>query len=132
MRKNEVVDLGDKKITVWELKVRGILSLFQDETGELGAVSVSSLIRRAKDIIPLAMDCTVEGFQDLSPSELEEVWEAFKRVNAVFFKLAGALGLADVLADLKNSFVRIFSTLYFSSLSAATAPESGTMDTDSL
>lgn len=128
MRKHEVIEIDGRKITVSELKVKDILSLIQGEDGKLGAVTVSDVIRRAKDVTPLAVDCPPEELQDLAPSELEAVWEAFKRVNAVFFRGAGALGLTGVLEDLKNSAARIFSTLYFSSLSAAMDKAPGNTD----
>ena len=131
MRKHEVIEIDGRKITVSELKVKDILSLIQGEDGKLGAVTVSDIIRRAQDVIPLAVDCPPEELQDLAPSELESVWEAFKRVNAVFFRVAGALGLTGVLEDMKNSAARIFSTLYFSSLSAAMDKAPGNMDTAS-
>ena len=34
---------------------------------------------------------------DMTPGELEEVWEKVKEVNAAFFKIAGALGFGRVL-----------------------------------
>jgi hypothetical protein len=71
----------------------------------------------------------VEELQELAPSELEAVWEAFRRVNAVFFGLAGTFGVKGVLEDLRNSAARTFSTLYFSSLSAATARPPENTDT---
>jgi hypothetical protein len=131
MRKHEVIEIDGKKITVSELKVKDILSLFQGEDGKLGSVKVSDIISRAKDVLPLTVDCPVDELTEFAPSELEEIWEAFKRVNAVFFKLAGALGLTGVLEDLKNSAVRIFSSLYFSLLSEATDKMSGNTDTAS-
>lgn len=131
MRKHEVIEIDGRKITVSELKVKDIFSLIQGEDGKLGAVTVSDVIRRAQDVIPLAVDCPPEELQDLAPSELEAVWEAFKRVNAVFFRATGALGLTGVLEDMKNSAARIFSTLYFSSLSAAMDKAPGNMDTAS-
>lgn len=126
MRKHEVIEIDGRKITVSELKVKDILSLIRGEDGRLGAVTVSEVIRKATEVLPLAVDCPVEELQELAPSELEAVWEAFKRVNSVFFAVAGTLGVKGVLEDLRNSAARTFSTLYFSSLSAATGrpPES--------
>jgi hypothetical protein len=131
MRKHEVIEIDGRKITVSELKVKDILSLIRGEDGRLGAVTVSEVIRKATEVLPLAVDCPVEELQELAPSELEAVWEAFKRVNAVFFGAAGALGLKGVLEDLKNSAARTFSTLYFSLLSEATDKMSGDTDTAS-
>jgi hypothetical protein len=131
MRKHEVIEIDGKKITVSELRVKDILSLFQGEDGKLGSVKVSEIISRAKDAIPLAVACSTEELSEFAPSELEEVWEAFKRVNAVFFKVVDGLGLAGVLNDLKDSAVRIFSSLYFSLLSEATDRVSGNTDTAS-
>jgi len=129
MRKHEVIEVDGKRITVSELKVKDILSLITGEGGKLGAVKVSEIVRRAQDVIPLAVDCPLEELQELAPSELEEVWEAFKRVNAVFFRLADALGLAGVLKELKNSAAKVFSGLYVSSLSAAMDRAPGITDT---
>ncbi|NMC73986.1 MAG: hypothetical protein GYA56_06475 [Geobacteraceae bacterium] len=129
MRKHEVIEIDSKKFTVSELRVKDLLSVIRGEDGRLGAVTVSEVVRKATEVLPLAVDCPVEELKGLAPSELEAVWEAFKRVNAVFFRVAGALGLTGVLEDLKNSAVRVFSTLYFSSLSAATDRASGSMDT---
>jgi len=130
MRKHEVIEIDGKKITVSELKVKDILSLFQGEDGKLGVAGASDIISRAKDAIPLAVDCTMEELSEFAPSELEEVWEAFTRVNAVFFRVADGLGLVGVLNDLKDSAVRIFSSLYFSLLSEAMDKTSGSTDTE--
>lgn len=120
MRKHEVIEIDGRKITVSELKVKDLLSIIRGEDGRLGAVTVTDVIRKATEVLPLAVDCPVEELQELAPSELEAVWEAFRRVNAVFFGLAGTFGVKGVLEDLRNSAMRTFSTLYFSSLSAAT------------
>lgn len=129
MRKHEVIEIDGRKITVSELKVKDLLSLIRGEDGRLGAVTVTDVIRKATEVLPLAVDCPLEELQELAPSELEAVWEAFRRVNAVFFALAGTFGVKGVLEDLRNSAARTFSTLYFSSLSEATARPPENTDT---
>lgn len=97
MRKIKNIKIGDLDITVKELTVRQILSLFQQE--ENAGVDVAARFEQF-----LSWSCpelTREAAMDLAPSELMEIYAVFEEVNASFLEIARKMGLDAVLDTLR-------------------------------
>ena len=104
MRKIKKIKIDDREITVRELTVRELLSFFED--GE--SVSLETL-GKLLEVATEGLD--MDSLKEMAPSEIKQVWEAFREVNAVFFDTARALGLGEAVAEIKKSLVTDFSRL---------------------
>jgi len=113
MRKRDVVRIDDREITVKELTVQDVLEMFDFQEGD-------NFWTLAQRHLPKATDLSVEDMQKMAPSELETVFEKWKEVNASFFRIARALGLNSVLAQMKDAVVADFYNSFFGSLKTGT------------
>ncbi len=94
MRKFKVVKIDDREITIHELRVKDIMSVADGKTTDLFAL--------IKELLPKATSLTLKEIQNMSPSELKLIYDAFKEVNEVFFGLAASLKLTSLLETLKQ------------------------------
>ena len=94
MRKFKVVKIDDREITIHELRVKDIMSVADGKTTDLLAL--------IKELLPKATSLTLKEMQNMSPSELKLVYDAFKEVNETFFGLAASLKLTSLLETLKQ------------------------------
>lgn len=113
MRKLKTIKIDDREITVKELRVSDIIGLF----GSGQSPDVMSVVAEA---LPRCSDVTLEDLKDMAPSEIETIYEAFREVNAVFFKVAGQMGLDAILEELKASIRKEFSGALADSFRPAT------------
>lgn len=89
MRKIKTIKIDDRELTVKELTVRQVWGLFQDG---------SEMSSRMDNLLEMACpDLTRETAMDMAPSELMQVWDVFKEVNAAFLEIAKAVGLEDIV-----------------------------------
>lgn len=126
MRKTATFEIDDRKITVKELTVQEILDLFSDFEKEDETLFLDQIKR--------VMNLSVSGLsfdecKALAPSELRLVYEKFREVNAVFFDIAGLLGLGSVIERVKVTISGILSAELSGLLNAAT-PASGNTDSE--
>lgn len=105
-----------KNFIVNELSVKQILDMFDQEK----TVSFFSLLD--EQFLPAAGNITIDEIKEMTPSELEEVWAAFKEVNKSFFGLAQIKGVQQVLEKIQESFMADLLAL-FASLSKQATPE---------
>jgi hypothetical protein len=120
MRKTKRLKIDNEEITVRELTVRQIYGLI--DGGEEAAEA--SFAARFDEFLSLATDLKKEKAMDMAPSELNEVWEAFREVNAAFFSIMAKLGLAEIL---QKEMGKIFSEEFALSSAPAMAGPSGAM-----
>lgn len=108
MRKTKTLEnIGDKPVTVYEIRPRDVLGWLGDEK------SIKD-IEKGKDLLAQCCTLTVDEIINLYPNESAQVWEAFEEVNAAFFALLRATGVLDEVKDLirmvasefKEQFVR--------------------------
>lgn len=93
MRKSKMITIGDgKEITVKELRIKEILSLFDDDNKD-------DFIGTLKVALPEYVGISYDELTELTPSEVEEIWVSFKEVNSVFFAISGKI-LPENLLDL--------------------------------
>ncbi len=123
MRRLKEIQIDDKKFVVKELLVRDILGFWDDVSGEGGLADMMGYVEK---LLPKASDVTIQELKGMAPSEVMTFVEAFKEVNADFFVMARAVGLGQVMEQLKTEFAMDFMRLYAVSLNQAMEEESGT------
>ena len=127
MRKSTVKQLNDKEITIKEMRVRDILNMFQNPDKDF--TSMISFINKGNIIVEKCIvGITFEELQDLAPSELKELYEAFKEVNETFFDLLGSLGVMDILGNLKSQFTQDLMKVSANASNTGTGKTLGIMD----
>jgi hypothetical protein len=97
VRKEKRVSLGDRELTVRELTIRAIRELAAsiEEGGE------GDVFSEVAKMVSMCTSLSEEEALELAPSELKQVWQAVREVNADFFELASEL--AAPLAKARKS-----------------------------
>lgn len=121
MRKTKVVKIDDREITVKELRVKDIRQLIEK------ADELDKGFEQMEGMLPLATDLSLKKLEDLAPSELTILWDAFKEVNAVFFDLVAKTG---IVKELKSSILKDLTAVFADSLNQATEQKTSS-NTDS-
>lgn len=80
MKKTATITINDKIITVTEITIKQMLTI-KDKYNN------ASVIEAMQELFPILTDATPEFLLDLAPSELEDIYEKVKEVNASFLKL---------------------------------------------
>lgn len=109
MRKIGTLKIDNREITVKELRVKDLLALLNGVDDQ--ETNVQSLMERIEAFLPKAADIQLSELYEMAPSEIRQIYEKFKEVNAVFFETARALGLGDFLKKLKASLLQDFSVM---------------------
>jgi hypothetical protein len=132
-RLKKELKIADKTVTVFELTVKDIKKLWQDITGsspqtiEAPMFSNEALLREHWDkcVHGIKMDET----DDMAPSELKLIYDAFSEVNAIFFDLSLKLeGENPLLKGLREAVLNDLM-LRFAAFSPVDTGTSGTTDT---
>jgi len=97
MRKSKKITIDDKKITVYELRVKDVRKLIS------AAENIETDFTGLKEVLPAVTDLSIADLDNLAPSELKTLWDAFKEVNADFFALLEKSGIVKVLKDSMGS-----------------------------
>jgi hypothetical protein len=125
--------IGEKTVSVYELTVKDIKKLWQDLTGSSEQTKDMPMFSN-EQILRDHWDKCVHGIKleetdELAPSELKLVYDAFSEVNAIFFDLTLKLeGENPFLKSLRAAILNDLM-LRFAVLSAEATKESGTTDT---
>ncbi len=130
-RKSKTVKVeGIEDVTViYELTVRQIISIMEDDLLGTGASDIRSLVPLFKnEIIPKCTNIAPELLLDMTPSEIEKLWLEFKEFNKTFFVLARSLGLNKVIGILQEAAKEMFFE-FVADLSGKDIPESTITDT---
>ena len=125
MRKSKIIKIDDKEITVKELRVKDILSVF-DMAWQEGFDGWSEQIQTFLPKITAGI--SIEDLKKMAPSEIKQIVDAAKEVNNDFLAVARTLGLGKLIGDLKKTILSDFSGLLAGSLEAV-MPMCGNMDT---
>lgn len=122
MRKSKSIKIDDLEIIVKELRVKDVRKLL-----DMAETSEDDMMSLVDQFLPMVTDLKTDNLENMAPSELKIVWEAFSEVNADFLEWAGRLGIMKALGSLIQSHL---TEAFADSLSVATqAP--GSMDGDS-
>lgn len=121
MRKEKTVKIDDKEIKVKELRVKDIRSIIEE------AENTENQVELIEKMLPKAISLSLSDLEELAPSEIKLLWDAFREVNAVFFDV---LDRVEVFKVLKDAIVQDLTGV-FADLSSAVMPEPGTTDSPS-
>ena len=129
MKKTKEVEIRDGwTVTFTELTARQIRGFYErlengEEEDDLDVLR--SLISEGTDIED------IDTLEDLAPSEMKELWTAFKEVNADFFGVIEGLGiLENVKGELKRA-IQSELTRIFAAFSNGDTGSPGSTDGDS-
>lgn len=86
---------GSRSIQLRELTVRELM----DMGTEFGA---GSLVGDLERFLPRLSNLTTDDLMDMTPGDIETIWEKFREVNAAFFRIAEAFGFGAALEALKT------------------------------
>lgn len=131
MRKQKTIKIDGKEITIRELKVKEIYRIIsgafeiagkKEQDGEQSLEAFGEEISNfLTTYLPLVTkDITHEDALDMAPSELEELYEAFKEVNKTFFTVLQKVGAGNLLQEIKKAIAEDFSKLYADSFNRVT------------
>ena len=97
-----------KTFLVKELKVKEIISLMNED--DLNDTSLDTLKRIfSEKFLPMCSNIELEDLEEMTPSEIEQIWDEFKEANKSFFGLAQKMGLEQMLQKLKEGILVDFS-----------------------
>ena len=96
MRLSKTVKIGDRQVTVSELRAGDIRMLLA--MGE--EIENMDLDTAIQTVLPMICDLSAEDFDELGLSSLMALWDAAKEVNAAFFDLARRAGLTETAQQL--------------------------------
>lgn len=119
MRKSKTIKIDDKEITIKELKVKDIRKLL-----EMPETDKDDTMELVEKFLPVVTDLKLSDLDEMAPSELKILWEAFKEVNADFLEVTGRLGITKML----GSLIRKHLNEAFAGLLSEAISISGTTD----
>lgn len=100
MKKTSTITINDKIITVNELTVRQIMGIKDSFSG-------SNTLEAMQAMLPMITDATPDFLLDLAPSELADLWDKAKEVNASFLAV---LPLDKLLVGYQETIVQTIQT----------------------
>ena len=113
MRKTETIKIDDREIVIKELRVKDIRKILEATEKES-----EDVLNQIESLLPLATDLKLKDMEDMAPSELKTLWEAFREVNADFLSLIERLGIQvfrpnEALRMTQSSFLTPLDPLRF-------------------
>lgn len=111
MNEKSVTLRGGEKVLVQEVTVRRVMKAlpFLNPKKEAAAGTEAEpekpFIENIDELLGSVCGLTAEKLLDLYPSDLEQLWNAFREVNGFFFKMAEKLGLAEQLGTILRSIL---------------------------
>jgi len=125
MRKSNKVTVNGQEIRVFELSVRQIRSII-DDLDNLDN-------QRALEILEMCSDITMEQIEDMAPSDIRDIWDAWSGVNADFlYLIRQAMKRPPIQRAIDDFLETILNDVYAALSSAGTAPDALNMAGDSL
>ena len=105
MRKIKAIKIDDKEFTVKELTVQDVWNLKESGEGSTG----SDIERLCALACP---ELNLDVAKTMAPSELKQIWEVFREVNADFLAAVAWFGVDQVLINtLKNEIAGKLASL---------------------
>ena len=115
-----IVDKAGKKTTfkIWELSVHEIRFDVLPAIDELDGEKAGE---KAIEILALCTNATADDLAEMYPSDIEKMWDKFKKANSALLKMAQKAGLPEQI----QRFIRTVLTEAFADLSATATPTPG-------
>ena len=105
MRKTKAIKIDDLEITVKELRVKDIRKI-------MDSMSDFSGMDQVLELLPLVTDLSAKRLDEMAPSEINQIWEAAREVNAFFLNLLIKSGVTTALkSSVLNSLTESFADL---------------------
>ena len=123
MRKIKTIKIDDKEITVKELRTKDVRKILS-----IGETLGEDILKDIERLLPLAFDIKPDEFEELAPSEIQLLWDAFKEVNAIFLEVIGRLGIPQMF----GSSIQKYLSESLAGLSNTAIPAAGDTDGVSL
>jgi hypothetical protein len=134
-RNREVVEIDGREFTIKELTVGQIIDLTtntkffggtlqgtgdegKEQSGEVFAEELALAISDFKILLEYCADFTFEDLHDLTPSQVRQIYDGFKKANSDFLSTLKALGIAEMLVNIRDAIVERFSLTLATSLKA--------------
>ena len=125
MRKRKVIKIDDREITVKELTAEQILGMIEGEQDSIG-----DLKSKALELYPDIIDIPLKDLKKMAPSEIKEIYDGFREVNAVFFDVARFVSKSSLtkefLKKIQSALLADFGCLLVDSLKPGTQEPSST------
>ena len=125
MRKRKVIKIDDREITVKELTTEQILGMIEGEQDSIG-----DLKNKALELYPDIIDIPLKDLKKMAPSEIKEIYDGFREVNAVFFDVARFVSknslTRELLKKIQSALLADFGHLFVDSLKPGTQEPSDT------
>ena len=113
MRKQKTVNIDDKRIEVYELRVKDVRMIL-NAADDMGDMSVA-----LGKILPRATNIPVDEFEDLAPSEIKQLWAAFREVNEDFLSPLDRAGVGQmILTSIQETLTEAFADSSSAAMSA--------------
>ena len=93
MRKRKTIKIDDREMTIKELRVKDLRKLIEN------ADKSEDIFSNFQEILPSVCDLEFSDLEEMAPSELKTLWEAFQEVNSVFFDLIEKAGIGKLLKE---------------------------------
>ena len=119
MRNIENFKIDDVEVTVKELTGEDMLLIYEMFKNEKqGFLNKESLLKNIDKILPLATNLKKDQFLKFAPSDMLEIWNKFKEVNAVFFSttdfMISKLNLNELWIEARKTLAEFYLQLYSS------------------
>ena len=112
MRKSQTKKLNGKEIEIKELRVKDILGFFYHDS----KFELLDFKKFFEKFLPKVTNLTFEEMAELAPSELSQLFEIFKEVNADFINAFKSLGVENYLRklglDLQNTISKDLNAMF--------------------
>lgn len=130
-RTQKSIKVDGFSVVVKELTTKEIRQFWD----ELNSFSVASLLSGdgvMRELWKTVIDGVLpENLDDMVPSEIKKIFDAFSEVNAVFFDMINKLGMKNPLLWILNRTIAQDLTNRYHTLSETDTQEQETTDTDS-
>jgi hypothetical protein len=83
LRESKRIKIDDREITIYELRVFEIKKIVKKALSAEGGID--EVANDLAELLPMATDLPIDEIEQMAPSELKQIWEAFREANASFF-----------------------------------------------
>jgi hypothetical protein len=112
MRNSKSIEIDDKKITVYELTVAEIIGIGETKAIKEKSTDLSDFKSVLEDYLPKALSgVTLDELIKMAPSDLKEIYDIFREVNATFFDVARSMGMGELLNQVTQAIQKDFLKL---------------------
>ncbi len=95
MRKVKTIKLDDLEVTFKELRVKDVRAMMDAGDDALNG----DLLKLVDQVLPLCCDLPPEKIEEMAPSEMATLYDAFMEANDTLFTALKKSGLLEVLRD---------------------------------